>query len=102
MSNKGIVCLGMSSSLGYPSRKPLIIDTYIIGNKDPSLSAEGGWSGSDREIAGWGDAAIMIHLEFFTHVTTTANLMGKHLTQRFPNIKSIKTIQRKREGRTLL
>ena len=49
-----------------------------------------------------GDAAIMIHLEFFTHVTTTANLMGKHLTQRFPNIKSIKTIQRKREGRTLL
>ena len=54
------------------------------------------------EIAGWGDAAIMIHLEFFTHVTTTANLMGKHLTQSFPNIKSIKTIQRKRERRTLL
>ena len=43
MSNKGIVCLGMSSSLGYPSRKPLIINTYIIGNKDHSLLV--GWVG---------------------------------------------------------
>ena len=42
-----------------------------------------------------GDAAIMIHLEFFTHVTTTANLMGKHLSQSFPNTYIMKTIERK-------